>query len=100
MLTRDRIIQLLQSERSYLADEFGVSKIGLFGSYATGRFVEDSDVDLLVEFDRPIGFRFFELVDYLERVLDTRVDVLTKAGIENIRVGEVAQSISESLVYV
>ena len=86
MLTRDRIIQLLQRERSYLANEFGVTRIALFGSYATGRSVEDSDIDLFVEFDRPIGFRFFELVDYLEQVLGKKVDLLTKAGVENIRV--------------
>ena len=100
MLTRDGIIQLLQSERRYLANEYGVTRIGLFGSYATGRSVEDSDIDLLVEFDRPLGFRFLELVDYLEHILGKKVDVLTKAGIENIRVGEVAKRISESLVYV
>jgi uncharacterized protein len=100
MLTRDRIIQLLQSERSYLANEFGVTGIALFGSYATGRSVEESDIDLFVEFDRPLGFRFFDLVDYLEQLLGKRVDVLTKAGVENIRVSGVAKSISESLVYV
>jgi uncharacterized protein len=100
MLTRDTIIQLLQSERGYLANEFGVTRIALFGSYATGRSVEDSDIDVFVEFDHPLGFRFFDLVDYLEQVLGTKVDVLTKAGIENIRVGGVAKSISESLVYV
>ena len=100
MLTRDRIIQLLQSERSYLAKEFGVTTIGLFGSYATGHSVEDSDIDLFVEFDRPLGVRFLELVDYLEQVLGKKVDLITKAGIENIRVGGVAKSISESVVYV
>jgi|SRR5688572_11102875 len=100
MLTRDRIIQLLQSERGYLANEFGVSRIALFGSYVTDRSVEDSDIDLFVELDRPLGFRFLELVDHLEQLLGKKVDVLTKAGIENIRVGGVAKSISESLVYV
>jgi len=100
MLTRNQIIRLLQSERDHLATEFGVTRIGLFGSYATGRSLEDSDIDLLVEFDRPVGFRFLELVDYLEQVLGRKVDVLTKAGIENIRVGGVAESISKSLVYV
>ncbi len=100
MLTRNEIIQLLQSERAHLAGEFGVSRIGLFGSYATGRSLEDSDIDLLVEFDRPIGFRFLELVDYLEQVLGRKVDVLTRAGIDNIRVSGVAESISQSLVYV
>jgi len=100
MLTRDKIIHLLQREQAYLASEFGVSKVGLFGSYAKGQPDENSDIDLLVEFDRPIGFRFFDLVDYLETVLGRKVDILTPAGVQNIRVRGVAKSIAEGLLYV
>lgn len=100
MLTRDKIIHLLQREQAYLASEFGVSKIGLFGSYAKGQPDENSDIDLLVEFDRPIGFRFFDLVDYLETALGRKVDILTPAGVQNIRIRGVAKSIAEGLLYV
>jgi len=100
MLTRNEILQLLQREQTHLAAEFGVKKIGLFGSYVTGHSTETSDVDLLIEFEHPIGFRFLELVDYLETILGRKVDVLTPAGIQSIRVNHVAKSISESVVYV
>ena len=100
MLTRDKIIHLLQREQGYLASEFGVKKIGLFGSYAKGQPDENSDIDLLVEFDRPIGFRFFDLVDYLETALGRKVDILTPAGVQNIRIRGVAKSIAEGLLYV
>ena len=100
MLTRDKLIQLLQKEQAYLATEFGVSKIGLFGSYAKGQPDEASDIDILVEFERPIGFRFLDLVDYLEAVLGRKVDVLTPVGVQNIRIDRVAKSIAESIVYV
>ena len=100
MLTREEILQLLQREQGHLAAEFGVSKIGLFGSYAKGQADDTSDIDLLIEFECPIGFRFLELIDYLETVLGNKVDVLTPAGIQNIRVNQVAKSISESVVYV
>jgi predicted nucleotidyltransferase len=100
MLTKDTLVQLLQREQAYLTAEFGVSKIGLFGSYAKGQPNETSDIDILVEFERPIGFRFLELVDYLEAVLGRKVGVLTPAGIQNIRIDRVAKSISESIVYV
>jgi len=100
MLTRDKIIHLLQREQTYLASEFGVSKVGLFGSYAKGQPDENSDIDLLVEFDRPIGFQFFDLVDYLETVLGRKVDILTPAGVQNIRIRGVAESIAEGLLYV
>ncbi len=100
MLTREKTVQLLQEKHPYLAAEFGVSKIGLFGSYSKGQSDESSDVDLVVEFERPIGFRFVELVDYLENLLGRRVDVLTPAGIQNIRLEQVARNITQSIVYV
>ncbi|MBI2305470.1 MAG: nucleotidyltransferase family protein [Chloroflexi bacterium] len=100
MLTRDKIVQVLQREQDYLAAEFGVCKVGLFGSYAKGQADETSDIDILVEFERPIGFRFLEFVDYLEAVLGRKVDVLTPAGMQNIRIARVTKSITESIVYV
>jgi uncharacterized protein len=100
MLEKNKIIQLLQERHAYLAKEFGVSKIGLFGSYAKGKANANSDIDLVIEFEQPIGFRFFELVEYLENLLGQKVDVLTPAGIQNIRIEQVAKNISESIVYV
>jgi len=100
MLTRDEILQRLRHEQPYLATEFGVHRIGLFGSHARGLADQASDVDLLVEFDQPLGFRFIELVDHLEHVLGRPVDVLTPAGLQNIRVRRVTQDIRESILYV
>jgi predicted nucleotidyltransferase len=100
MLTREKIVNLLREKHPYLAAEFGVSKIGLFGSYVKGQSNEISDIDIVVEFERPLGFRFFELVDYLEALLGRKVDILTPAGIQNIRIERIAKSIAESIVYV
>jgi len=100
MLTKDRIIELLREQTPYLAHEFGVRKIGLFGSFAEGRSNDSSDIDIVVEFDRPIGLRFMELGDYLERLLGRKVDILTPTGIQEIRRKTVAKRISESIVYV
>ena len=100
MLTKETVVGLLREKQTYLADEFGIRKIGLFGSFAKGQPDETSDVDIVVEFERPIGFRFIELVDYLERLLGRKVDVLTPAGIKGIRIDRVARSIADSIVYV
>ena len=86
-MTRENLVQVLKNERPYLSSEYGVSKIGFFGSYAKDQADETSDIDIFVEFERPIGFRFLDLVDYLETVLGRKVDVLTPAGIQNIRIG-------------
>ncbi len=100
MLTGEQIIRLLREKYPYLAEKYGVKRIGIFGSYAKGGFGEASDVDLIVEFERPIGFKFIEMVEYLEHLLGRKVDVLTPAGLRGIRVARVAQDIRESIVYV
>jgi len=99
MQTRE-VLKLLREKHPYLAAEYGVKKIGIFGSYAKGLPDETSDVDIIVEFERPIGFKFIELVEYLEHLLGKRIDVLTPAGLQGIRVPRVAQDIRESIVYV
>lgn len=100
MLTKDRIITVLRENLANLAADYGVRRIGLFGSYAKDTPTEKSDVDLVVEFDRPIGFRFAEFAEHLERLLGSRVDLLTPAGIRGIRIERIAKSIEESTVYV
>jgi len=100
LMTREKIVELLREKHPYLASEYGVKRIGLFGSYATGLATEASDIDLVVEFERPIGFRFVEFAEYLEGLLGKGVDVLTPAGIQGIRIERIARSIQESVVYV
>ena len=100
MLTREIIVQRLRESYPYLTTEYGVRRIGLFGSFASGTADETSDIDVVVEFQRPIGFKFIELVDYLERLFGRKVDVLTPIGVQGIRVRGVASNIREGIVYV
>jgi len=100
MLTKNEIIALLKKELPHLKTIFGVKRIGIFGSYSKGVQKEDSDVDLIVEFERPIGLKFFELSEYIENLLGKKVDILTPPGIQSIRVKEVAENIKKSIVYV
>ena len=100
MLTREQVTRILREELPYLASEYGVKRIGLFGSYAKGTPAEASDVDIVVDFERPIGLRFVEFAEYVESLLGKGVDVLTPAGIRGIRLEHVAKDIEESIVYV
>ena len=60
----------------------GVRSLSLFGSVARDTARSDSDVDLLVEFDRPVGlFRLFEVREQLEAMLGRRVDLVTRGGL-------------------
>jgi predicted nucleotidyltransferase len=100
ILTREKITDILSEKSEYLAATYGVKKIGLFGSYAKGTHTEASDIDIIVEFETPLGFKFMEFADYLEELLGKPVDVLTVGGLQGIRIPHVAQSIRESIVYV
>jgi len=100
MLTKETIVHRLQVNYPYLITEYGVKRIGLFGSFVKGTANEASDVDILVEFQRPVGLKFIELVEYLKHILDRKVDVLTPVGVQAIRVSGVADNITEGIVYV
>ena len=80
--------------------QFAVKRIGLFGSYASGRHKPSSDIDFLVEFEHPTYDNFIGLIGHLERTFRRKVEVLTPDAVASIRVREVAQSIRDSVVYV
>ena len=81
-ITQQEIEKKLVSLKPKLEKEFGVSKIGYFGSFARGDYTEASDLDLLVDFSRKIGWKFFDLKDYLESQFDRKVDLVTERSIK------------------
>ncbi|MEQ8684411.1 MAG: nucleotidyltransferase family protein [Imperialibacter sp.] len=72
----------LQSLKPLLSDKFHVSKIGYFGSYATGGQSDKSDLDLLVEFSQPIGWEFFALEKFLEQEFGLNIDLVTQEALK------------------
>lgn len=77
-MIREEIILTLRNSREELTNRFGVKSLALFGSVARDEVTPVSDVDLLVEFDRPVGlFGLFALQDYLEGLFDCQVDLGT-----------------------
>jgi predicted nucleotidyltransferase len=78
----DDILKALRDSRPFL-ETFGVARLSLFGSFARDQGEEDSDVDLLVEFSRPIGlFEFVRLQRQLGERLGHRVDLVTLAALK------------------
>jgi len=77
-MKRDQVIHVLSERRGELASKYGVKSLSLFGSVARDEASAASDVDLLVEFDRPVGyFGLFALQDHLESLLGCKVDLGT-----------------------
>ncbi len=75
-MNREQAIHILSEYRMELAREFGVKSLAVFGSVSRDEAGSGSDVDLLVEFDRPVGyFGLFALQDHLESILSCKVDL-------------------------
>ncbi len=98
-LDRDAILRSLR-ENQALLDRYSVVRIGLFGSYASGKPKQKSDIDLLVAFDDPTYDNFLGLSRALERLFGRKVEIITPEGLDGIRVRSISESIRQSLTYV
>jgi uncharacterized protein len=77
-MRRNEVIGILKEHQKEISEKFGVKSLALFGSVARDEAKLASDVDLLVEFNRPVGlFGLFALQDYLETLLGCSVDLGT-----------------------
>ena len=75
------IIDLLRSHAKEIKTCFGVKRIGLFGSFARGEHKASSDIDILVEFEKPTFRNFMDLSFYLEDLFGRNVDLVTVRGL-------------------
>jgi predicted nucleotidyltransferase len=90
MKTLTEIKQTLEAQKEYLAAEYGVTIVGVFGSYVRGEQRRDSDVDILIELERPPRISLIGLVElehYLSDVLGMKVDLAIKKNLRK-RIGE------------
>jgi predicted nucleotidyltransferase len=94
-MKRDDVLKILAGQRDTLRQQFGVKSLALFGSVARDEATETSDVDLLVEFARPVGlFGLFALQDHLAQLLGCAVDLGTPDSLKpRIRSHVLAESI-------
>ena len=96
METKSEVVTKLREIKPLLFKEYSVKSIGLFGSYADETNTEESDIDILVEFEKPIGWKFFTLELYLEKIFGRKVDLVTKSGLKD----QIRKQILNQLEYV
>ena len=82
MLTKDDILTKLREIKPILYQDFAVKEIGLFGSFSSENNLEGSDIDILVELERPIGWKYFTLELYLEKIFARKIDLVTKNALK------------------
>ncbi len=82
MVTGNSILNKLRELKPILYKEYAVKEIGLFGSFSDGSYTEESDIDILIELEKPIGWKFFSLEMYLEKVFNRKIDLVTKNALK------------------
>ena len=81
-MKRDDVLRLLSEHRAELRERFGVKSLSLFGSVVRDEATNASDVDLLVEFDRPVGLlHVIGTEQYIEKELGIRVDLVLRRAV-------------------
>ncbi|MCX6698611.1 MAG: nucleotidyltransferase family protein [Methanomicrobiales archaeon] len=83
MKTLREMKNIINEHKLKLKNNYGVKEIGFFGSYVRGEQIEQSDIDILVEFEKPIGFiKFMKLETYLADLLGIKVDLVTRKALK------------------
>jgi hypothetical protein len=96
-MNKDEIIVFLRENKPFLEQQFGVVRIGLFGSYVRGNAHEDSDIDIAVEMrDEHIFRNFFSLERYLKEHLKKEIDLGIMETIKPL----VRQRVLKEIIYV
>lgn len=72
----------LKTAKPELSKKYFISTLGLFGSVVRNDFTEFSDVDIVIEFSKPIGVEFIDLAEELESLLKRKVDLVSRNGIK------------------
>ena len=81
--TKEEILKTLKVLKPELQTGYKVKAIGLFGSFIRGEQSQTSDIDILVEFEAPIGlFKFLEREEYLEARLGRKVDLVSRKALK------------------
>jgi predicted nucleotidyltransferase len=78
LITKGQILNSLQQALPTLPKKYGLSSIALFASYSRNDHTAESDVNLIVDFDKPVGIEFLDLADELECILNAKVHLITK----------------------
>lgn len=78
----EEVQSVLKQLKPQLISKYGVSTLGLFGSIVRDDFTDQSDIDIVVSFSKPIDIDFFDLADELEEILNRKVDLVSRNGIK------------------
>lgn len=83
MYTLEIILEKLRAYKPELQRKYPISRLGVFGSYARGEATENSDIDVAVELNGPMGLNFVAMANEIEDLFGIKVDVVPKRSIKS-----------------
>jgi uncharacterized protein len=96
MVDKSKISSVLAANREKLVLKYHLKSIGIFGSFTRDDFTDDSDIDILIDYDQPLGIEFIDLADELETILNRKIDLVSRKGIKP----KYFEEIQKDLLYV
>ena len=96
MTSLDAVKRCLTDQKSLLKNKYHISKVGIFGSYVRGEQRNESDVDILIDYDEaPSLISLIEMENMLSDLLGMKVDIVTSKGLKP----QIRQHILDEVVY-
>lgn len=96
MTELNNIRLIIESIKPHLTKRYHVNRIGLFGAIVTEDFSGDEEVDIIVDFKKPIGDGIMELTEFLEEKINYKVGLITKGSIDR----EYLKEIKKEIIYI
>ena len=96
MIDKEYITKTLKDNKVDLAARYHLKFIGIFGSFTREDFREDSDIDILIDYNQPLGIEFIDLAEELEKILNRKVDLVSQNGVKP----KYLEEIKKDLIYV
>jgi uncharacterized protein len=92
----DNLLQIrakIKSIQPSLLQRYPIKRLAIFGSTVRNEQTPNSDIDIMVEFSKPVGFQFFELAEELENHLQCHVDLVSRNGIKPAYYAEIVNEL-------
>ena len=96
MRSLGEIKSVLSNHKQHLFTDYPIKSMAIFGSFSRNENKENSDLDIVVEFNDKIGIRFIDLADEIENIIGFKVDLVSKKGIKE----KYLKAIDSDLIYV
>ena len=87
MINREELLNFLRTNKDLLKSKYSLTKIGIFGSYARDEQTENSDIDIILDFETDLEDIYgtkYDLREYLKSVFKKEVDICTERAIKPV----------------